>query len=189
MSSRSTFNTEIFKASISKLFGRTTLAVILVTSLISVSRIMALWHYYHAPMSVVYQFESLEIPRLLNVTGHVELPMPDEYGRRERGLPRLDLSSVKDFHLKLCIGKEWYRFPGSYLVFTGVEVGWIKSEFEGLLPGHFAENVSSNNSFWFAAGTRTVPTGMNDLNLGDPAHYVSVPTLPGERVDDVIPPD
>jgi len=165
-----------YAASISKLFGRTTLYVILTTSLISVSRIMALWHYYHAPMSVVYQFESLEIPRLLNTTGHIQLPIPNKYGKRERRQPRINLTSVKDFNLKLCIGKEWYRFPGSYLVFTGVEVGWIKSEFDGLLPGRFAENVTSTDSFWFAEGTRAIPSGMNDLNHGEAKHYTDIST-------------
>jgi len=132
---------------------------------------MALWKYYHAPMTVVYQFEQHELPRLLNATGHIPLIHSDDDGHTDT--VRIDLSPVKGFGLRLCIGKEWHRFPGSYLIPDGVRVDWLKSEFDGLLPGHFERGGESSSLFWVNDGTRVVPKGVNDLNREDPMHYVS----------------
>lgn len=72
----------------------------------------------------------------------------------------------------LCIGKEWYRFPSSYFLPDGVRVKFVKSRFDGLLPGEFPEN-QENQNFWERPGTWMIPKGMNDLNIGDPSKYVS----------------
>jgi alpha-1,2-mannosyltransferase len=134
---------------------------------------MALWKYYHAPMTVVYEFEHHEVPRLLNVTGHIYVG----HSADDEQAPRIDLSPVKDFGLKLCIGKEWYRFPGSYLIPEGIRVDWVKSEFDGLLPGHFEKVEKRTSLLWFADGTRVIPKGMNDLNHEEAMHHVSCFTL------------
>lgn len=123
-------------------------------------------------MTVAFVFENFEMVRLLNTTGHIVLPTERDHDRESRE-PRFDMSPLQDFGLKLCIGKEWYRFPGSYLVPTGVRVDWLKSEFDGLLPGHYAENVTSTNTYWFAEGTKAIPQEMNDMNKEEPMHYVS----------------
>lgn len=139
------------------------------SALISLSRILALWNYYHAPQTVYYLLESEELPRLLNATGLLPIPPPNT---DPEDLPRIDLSPIKQFNLTLCVGKEWYRFPGHYLVPDGVRVDFIKSAFDGALPGHFAETPASGDGFWWRQGTRSAPEGLNDLNREVPAFYV-----------------
>ncbi|KAL4246967.1 Mannosyltransferase [Abortiporus biennis] len=170
-----------YKASTSMLFSRFTLSVIAAFMVISVSRILAHWEYYHAPMTLVYKFDSQEIPRLFNSTGHVHLPPPpqgayDRYHEEEQA-PRIDYAPfLKEFDLKLCLGKEWYRFPGHYLVPDGVRVDWIKSEFDGMLPGHFLETAKDAGVMERLKGTLVVPPGLNDLNKEAPQFYRDVNT-------------
>lgn len=167
------------QASRSTFFSQFTLSVIAASCVLSVSRIMAHWKYYHAPMSVTHALEAAEVPRLLNVTGLISLPPPSTTaGRSQRHsdedqLPRIDLGLIQDWDLRLCVGKEWYRFPGHFLVPDGVRVDWIKSEFDGMLPGHFAETARRGGLLERAGGTRAVPKYLNDLNAEAPQLYVS----------------
>ncbi|KAI0257241.1 asparagine-linked glycosylation 9 protein isoform a [Lactifluus subvellereus] len=167
-----------YRASRSKLFRWSTLTIVLLTAFISLTRILALWKYYHTPMTIVYQFEKHEIPRLLNITGLLEtpLPPPEEYRQRQEETredeQRIDLSPIKEFGLRICYGKEWHRFPGHYLVPDGIRVDWIKSEFDGMLPARFHETHDGIRSR--VLGTRRIPEGLNDLNKEEPMHYVQV---------------
>jgi len=150
------------------IFARFTLSVIVASSILSFSRCMALWKYYHAPMTVLFKFEQEELPRLLNVTGILAMDNPDDDHR-------VDLTPIISFNLKLCLGKEWHRFPGNYLVPDGVSVEFIKSEFRGLLPGHFTNApVEVSPTWWLQPGTRIVPEHQNDLNEEEPSRYVGV---------------
>lgn len=117
-------------------------------------------------MTVLFKFEQEELPRLLNVTGILSIDTPDDH--------RVDLTPIKSFNLKLCLGKEWHRFPGNYLVPDGVSVEFIKSEFRGLLPGHFNTPVELSPTWWLRPGTRIVPEDQNDLNEEEPSRYVGV---------------
>ncbi|OSS49216.1 hypothetical protein B5807_05605 [Epicoccum nigrum] len=72
----------------------------------------------------------------------------------------------------VCLGKEWYRFPSSYLLPDRVRPKFIKSEFSGLLPGEFSE--ATVGGFGLFPGTWLVPSGMNDENLEDPSKYTSI---------------
>jgi alpha-1,2-mannosyltransferase len=76
------------------------------------------------------------------------------------------ISSTGDI---LCLGKEWYRFPSSYFLPDHMRARFIKSEFDGLLPGQYNE-VKEGFGFW--PGTYLMPTGMNDENLADEGKYV-----------------
>jgi alpha-1,2-mannosyltransferase len=143
-----------------------------------VSRILALGHYYHAPLHVAFQFETNELPRLLNVTGLLNVPEPVEGNSDDTGI-RIDLSPIKQFGLRLCLGKEWYRFPGHYLIPDGVDVRFIKSDFDGLLPRRF-DVSTGEGGFWKREVTRHVPVGLNDLNKEDKSHYVR--RLPASRI-------
>ncbi|KAG9030343.1 mannosyltransferase [Tulasnella sp. UAMH 9824] len=50
---------------------------------------------------------------------------------------QVDLSPLKTFGgLKFCYSKEWYRFPGHYLIGEGVQAEFVKSELDGMLPAH-----------------------------------------------------
>lgn len=50
--------------------------------------------------------------------------------------------------LKLCYGKERYRFPGHYLVPKGIQGGSAKSESVGLPPGQFAPSKEGAAELW-----------------------------------------
>ena len=113
------------------------------------------------------------LPKLLNDTGHIYLPSHHPYYRRGEAQPQYNLTHLEDFGLRLCVGKEWHRFPGSYLIPEGIQVDWIKSEFSGLIPGHFGEKVPQKSRFWLRDGTKKVPPGMNDMNREELSHLVS----------------
>ena len=70
----------------------------------------------------------------------------------------------------VCLGKEWYRFPSSYHLPRGMKAKFIKSSFDGLLPGEFSE---AKVGFGFFPGAWLEPSGMNDENKEDPGKYVS----------------
>lgn len=169
-----------YRASQSLLFGNFTFSIVVTFALISVSRILALWHYYHAPLTLAFDFQHTELPRLLNATGL--LPIYPE-NTPEEDIPPVDLSLVKEFNLKLCLGKEWHRFPGNYLIPSGIQVEFVKSEFDGMLPRHFeTEKTGEGNDvfvglakdWWLKPQTSYVPNDLNDLNKEDPSHYVPV---------------
>ncbi|OBZ68503.1 Alpha-1,2-mannosyltransferase ALG9 [Grifola frondosa] len=168
-----------YRASQATLFSRFTLSVLSASCILSISRIVAHWEYYHAPLSVTHALEAQEVPRLLNATGYVSLPPPTVHTGSRRGsedeeTPRIDLGLIKNFGLRLCVGKEWYRFPGHYLVPEGIRVDWIKSEFDGMLPGHFTETKRRGGLLERVKGTRVVPPALNDLNKEAPAFYVDI---------------
>lgn len=70
----------------------------------------------------------------------------------------------------VCLGKEWYRFPSSYFLPDDFRAKFIKSEYDGLLPGEFSE---AKVGFGFFPGSWLTPSGMNDQNMPDPGKYVS----------------
>lgn len=141
------------------------------------SRGFAQYKYFHAPMTVLNYFEAYEVPRILNTTGLVYLPPPRSDSKyhipeSEAENPRIDYDLIAQFNLTVCYGKEWHRFPGSYLVPDGIRVDWIKSEFDGMLPGHFKETPRAAGLAARVHGTRVVPRGLNDLNKEEPSFYV-----------------
>ncbi|KAL3896521.1 MAG: hypothetical protein SGCHY_004025 [Lobulomycetales sp.] len=110
---------------------------------LSISRSMALYTNYSAPM-VVYshfaaQFSSSSGP------------------------------GIADGSSRLCIGKEWHRFPSHFFVPDNVTVSFIKSEFDGILPKLFPPDAGS-----WRSGTWSVPSGMNDVNREEVDRYVAL---------------
>jgi alpha-1,2-mannosyltransferase len=69
----------------------------------------------------------------------------------------------------LCFGREWYRFPSSYFLPNGMKAKFVKSAFDGLLPGEFHEGKTG---FGIWSGTWLIPSGMNDENREDMSKYV-----------------
>lgn len=104
---------------------------ILAATLISVSRVLATWSAFAAPLSIYQPLFNVQQPGTV------------------------------------CLGKEWYRFPSHYLLPDHFQARFIRSEFRGLLPGHFTTVTSA---FPFSA-TWTEPVGMNDDNLEDLGKY------------------
>lgn len=124
-------------------------------------------------MSVVATLQSTELPQLLNNTGLLPTYPP---GTPEDEQPAIDLAPLKHLDLVLCVGKEWHRFSGHYLVPVGVRVEFIKSDFQGQLPRHFKEirvgTNTPNSPWWPRPATRYIPTDVNDLNKEDLSRYV-----------------
>lgn len=71
----------------------------------------------------------------------------------------------------VCFGKDWYRFPSSFHLPNTTHAKFIKSAFDGLLPGEFFEDDPNGP---FRSGTWTLPSGMNDQNKEDPSKYVGL---------------
>ncbi|KAL8811828.1 MAG: hypothetical protein Q9223_007448 [Gallowayella weberi] len=71
----------------------------------------------------------------------------------------------------VCLGKDWYRFPSSYFLPGGMRAKFIKSAFDGLLPGQFSE---AKTGFGIFPGTWLIPPGMNDQNIEDPGKQVDI---------------
>ncbi|KAI0696466.1 Alg9-like mannosyltransferase family-domain-containing protein [Cytidiella melzeri] len=129
-------------------FSRLTLSVLAASVVISVTRGIALYHYYRALMALMNHFEAYEIPL-------------------DEDEPRIAYDLMTLYNLTLCSGKEWHRFPGSYL---------IKSEFDGMLPGHFKRTPTKGGLVSRIHGTRVVPGGLNNMNKEEPSFYVDVNT-------------
>jgi alpha-1,2-mannosyltransferase len=72
-------------------------------------------------------------------------------------------------HSTVCLGKEWYRFPSSFFIPHTSRALFVKSAFDGLLPGQFCE---PGDEGWRSATWR-VPEGMNDQNQEEVSHLVS----------------
>ncbi|RAK97476.1 uncharacterized protein BO80DRAFT_458099 [Aspergillus ibericus CBS 121593] len=71
----------------------------------------------------------------------------------------------------VCFGKEWYRFPSSFFLPNDMRAKFVRSEFQGLLPGEFPDATGFSALF---EGTSQIPTGMNDRNEEDPGKYVDI---------------
>lgn len=46
----------------------------------------------------------------------------------------------------VCLGKEWYRFPSSFYLPPRMRVKFIRSAFDGLLPGEFIEEAPASKT-------------------------------------------
>lgn len=77
-----------------------------------------------------------------------------------------------DMQGNVCLGKEWYRFPSSYFLPKNMRPKFVKSAFDGLLPGEFSEGgtVSGILPTWL------IPPGMNNQNIEDPGKHVCLPS-------------
>ncbi|EGT45008.1 hypothetical protein CAEBREN_09175 [Caenorhabditis brenneri] len=79
-----------------------------------------------------------------------------------------------DTTTRICVGKEWHRFPSSFFVPNfdrngrKVEMSFLQSEFRGLLPKQF-ENAST-----LIEKTRHEPSDMNDQNREEVSRYVDL---------------
>ena len=96
--------------------------------------------YYHAPIDILFEFSEKE----LSTRTH-----------------------LNERQITLCYGKDWYRFPSSYLIPPDVDVQFIESEFDGILPSHWPQNSEGllNN-------IRRIPSNMNDQNKQERDRFV-----------------
>ncbi|KAL3282796.1 hypothetical protein HHI36_005962 [Cryptolaemus montrouzieri] len=91
---------------------------LIITSVLGISRIFALYRYYHAPLDLLMEVNKYP----------------------------LDFKVSEKSNINVCIGKDWYRFPNSFfLPNTNWDIRFIKSEFNGMLPTPYSslENATS----------------------------------------------
>ncbi|KAH8921733.1 glycosyltransferase family 22 protein [Atractiella rhizophila] len=162
------------------LFSRITFSVLFLSAAVSLSRILALFTYYHAPMDLLLHFTTKTLPQLsldLFPSAHASYYDPT------RSIEDQDLDIVLDplnqLNMTLCYGKEWYRFPGTLLIPEVVQTEWIKSEFAGIIPRRWIikEDDGEHNA-WSKGGdvTGRDAGGFNDLNLEELDRYVDPKT-------------
>ncbi|CAG9538201.1 unnamed protein product [Cercopithifilaria johnstoni] len=133
------------------------IGLLLIFSVLSISRSAALYRNFFSPMEV---YKALN-EHMLNYSNHNELYSAE------------DNSTV----IHVCIGKEWYRFPSSFFLPSGIknsknqvlvaELDFIKSEFAGLLPKPYMKGS-------LPEVTRAMPTEMNDLNREEISRYADI---------------
>lgn len=80
-------------------------------------------------------------------------------------------NETSDLTIKnVCIGREWYHFPTSFFLPDNFRLRFIKSGFDGLLPGDFPEQVS------LMKAASSYPKGMNSKNIFSPDKIVDLDT-------------
>ena len=80
----------------------------------------------------------------------------------------LQSSEYASIEGNVCLGKEWYRFPSSFFLPKSMRAKFVKSDFDGLLPGEFSEAGTASGIL----PTWLIPPGMNDQNIEDPGKHV-----------------
>lgn len=84
--------------------------IVFVTSLLSVSRTLAVYKGYHAPMDTYMELSKMSA---------------------EGSLPSLS-------YFNICVGKEWYRYPSSFFLPNQKwTLQYLRSEFHGQLPKYY----------------------------------------------------
>ncbi|XP_004856595.1 alpha-1,2-mannosyltransferase ALG9 isoform X6 [Heterocephalus glaber] len=116
------------------------LGIVFLFGLLSFSRSVALFRGYHGPLDLYPEFYRIATDPTIHT-------VPE-------GRP-----------VNVCVGKEWYRFPSSFLLPDNWQLQFIPSEFRGQLPKPFAAGPLA---------TRIVPTDMNDQNLEEPSRYIDI---------------
>lgn len=127
-------------------------------------------------LPVVLLAVNLGLLRILGTVTAYGAPLQIYQGLEAPGMTRLGDT--------VCFGKDWYRFPSSFFLPNGTHAKFVKSEFDGLLPGEFYEADQTGSGF--RPGTWLIPSGMNDRNEEDPSKYVD-PTHCTFLVDTYMP--
>ncbi|KAK9449569.1 Alg9-like mannosyltransferase family-domain-containing protein [Limtongia smithiae] len=71
-----------------------------------------------------------------------------------------------DVPINVCVGREWYRFPSSYFLPSNMRLKLIKSNFDGMLPAEFEDDVP-----WYI-GASQINEGLNNLNQEEMSFYI-----------------
>lgn len=77
----------------------------------------------------------------------------------------------------VCIGREWYHYPNSFFLLSDSRLRFVKSGFDGLLPGDFLEFVGGD-SHSISEITSSIPLDMNNKN-----EFSETKIIPFEKCD------
>ncbi|CAG0890674.1 unnamed protein product [Cyprideis torosa] len=126
--------------------------VIFVT--ISCSRIVGRYRNHHGALDVYLHLSALPVME--------DTAMHAQTGKRK----------VR----RICLGKEWHRFPSHFFLPSSQEweVAFLESEFKGQLPKHFIPIDPEQRSA--AEATSTVHTDFNDENRQERSRFVNIST-------------
>ncbi|XP_052447770.1 alpha-1,2-mannosyltransferase ALG9 isoform X1 [Carassius gibelio] len=116
------------------------LGSVLLFGVLSLSRSVALFRGYHAPLDLYPEFHRIAKDPAIHTVPEGRL-------------------------VNVCAGKEWYRFPSSFLLPNNWHLQFIQSEFRGQLPKPYSMGPDA---------TWTIPADMNDQNLEEPSRYVEL---------------
>lgn len=92
----------------------------------------------------------VSILRIINLVENYSTPLSVH---RELSTMPLSLDTVN-----VCTGREWYHFPNSFFLPSNYRLRFVRSGFDGLLPGDFLEGTELQVS------TSTIPLNMNNKN-------------------------
>eukprot|EP01137_Pigoraptor_chileana_P027130 Opistho-2@682 len=119
-------------------------------------RPVAIGSVYGVAAVVVIPFLVLSVSRIWAL--HVSYSAPiSAYTQLYREIETVTRPGV----VNVCVGKEWYRFPASFLLPHNAELRFIRSEFRAQLPKPFSKQD----------GTHRAPSDMNDMNREEPSRY------------------
>ncbi|ROL48756.1 Alpha-1,2-mannosyltransferase ALG9 [Anabarilius grahami] len=116
------------------------LGSVLLFGVLSLSRSVALFRGYHAPLDLYPEFHRIAKDPAIHTVPEGRL-------------------------VNVCVGKEWYRFPSSFLLPNNWHLQFIQSEFRGQLPKPYAMGPDA---------TWILPSEMNDQNLEETSRYVEL---------------
>ncbi|KAF7728653.1 mannosyltransferase [Apophysomyces ossiformis] len=146
-------------------------AILAVFAIISMSRILAILTRYRAPVTIFGSLWKERAPDQLVNLDYIQENYPYD-------------SSVKE--LNLCVGKEWHRFPSNFFLPNDVRLRFIKSDFDGMLPKPFEEDLETvtykegNETLTYRRrklqliGASQAQKGFNDKNKEDPSAYIDI---------------
>lgn len=165
-----------YRAGQSDLFSWFTFLAVVVPSVLSLGRTMGQIKFYRAPTAVTNHFQYKTLPSVLEGLGYEPVSISSQ---RKEDEPVWDLSPFEDMEdpLRVCYGAEWHRFPSSFLYPKGIDVQWIESAFDGMMPRHWDKSGSAG--WWPRSETRAIHLGrFNSENKAsaEPGTYVPVDT-------------
>ncbi|CAJ0585612.1 unnamed protein product, partial [Mesorhabditis spiculigera] len=132
--------------------------------------------------AIMILFATLSVSRTLaifrNYSGSIQIyHSMNDYFIAARG--KFDYCG-NDVPIRVCVGKEWYRFPSSFFLPEAasdgngctrkVELGYLKSSFRGILPRPWTPGKTLRDM------TTAIPDGMNDENREETDRYVPLST-------------
>jgi len=122
------------------------LALLSPSAMISVSRSLALCHYYSAPLDLYRDLFSHAVTAT-----------------------SLSVSNGEDTITHVCTAGEWYRFPSSFFLPPNHQLGFLKSSFTGQLPQPFTQFGSKKESLdVMGVGS------FNDINKEEMDRYIDI---------------
>lgn len=113
--------TGVARRAASTVAQRAWVVLLVATTLLSVSRTVALYRNFRAPMEIY-----MELGPLANLKA-------ESHGSQAGTVAPSTL----------CVGKEWYRFPSSFFLPLNWELAFIESEFRGQLPKPYAAGANA----------------------------------------------